>query len=288
MSKRGRLSNEERQFIHANAGELTPEEIADYLDRTVETVTEFIKLNVRPRKAAPKSEAEETERIVIRQELRNSEAWKNLKNEFVVEELKYFEEAYVKLMSQFKNDVLPSEETQIFQAIKFEILMSRNLKERRRAREDIERLEQMQENFLAQFNGDPSMMSDDQREFALNLETQLNAAKQAEQSRTNEYVKLQERHEALMKSLKAVRDQRIKQIENSKVNFLGVIKMLQERDVQEREGRQMELMKLASKKAYIDLGRPYKYEDGNEDSPILSPETVDLGPEGDVEPSNDE
>jgi hypothetical protein len=278
MSKRGRLSREERDFIHAQTDKLTPEDIADRLDRTVETVTEFIKLNVRPVKAKP-SEAEETTRIVIRQELRSSEAWKNLKGEFDTDELRYFEEGYVKLMSQFKGDVLPSEETQIFQAIKFEILMSRNLKERRKAREDIGRLERMQDDFLAQFEGDPSGMTDAQKAFALDLETQLNSARQAEQSRTTEYVKLQERHEALMKSLKAVRDQRIKQIENSKVSFLGVVKMLMEKDVQHREGRQMELMKRAGRQALTDLGRPVRYDDGNEDSPILSSDTVDLGPE---------
>jgi hypothetical protein len=82
-----------------------------------------------------------------------------------------------------------------------------------------------------------------------------------------------------MKSLKAVRDQRIQQVENSKVSFLGVIKLLSERDVQEREGKQMDLMRLAGDAEYTKLGRPIKFEDGNEDSPILSPETVDLSPE---------
>lgn len=278
--KRGRFSQKEVDFVRENAGKMAPEDIADRLDRTVETVKEFIRQNVDPPRPTLRPEL-----AAIRGELRSSEAWRNLKGEFVPDELKYFEEAYVKLMGQFKDDVLPSEETQILQAIKFEMLMSRNLKERKRAREDIERLERTQADFLAPFGGSPSAMTDSDRDFSLNLETQLNAARQAEQSRTNEYVKLQERHEALMKSLKAVRDQRVKQIEGAKVNFLGVIKMLMEKDVKEREGREMELMRLAGERSMVDLGRPHRYEDGNEDSPILSADTVDLGPEEGVESS---
>ena len=86
--------------------------------------------------------------------------------------------------------------------------------------------------------------------FALSLETQLNASRSAESSRTSEYVKLQERQDALMKSLKSTRDQRIKELEKSDMNFISVIKSLTNRDVQEREGRQMELMKMAGKKEY--------------------------------------
>lgn len=290
MSKRGRLSREEQQFIHDNAYKLTVDEIAKQMDRTAEMVEEFIKLKVTPPKAAAIPKVDDTEKVVIRQELRNSETWKNLKDEFIGDELKYFEEGYIKLMSQFKGDgeVKASEETQVFQAIKFEILMSRNLKERRRCRDDITRLEKMQEDFLARFKSDPSRMTDDQRDFTINLESQLTAARQGEQFRTNEYVKLQERHDALMKSMKSTRDQRIKQIESSKVSFLSVIKMLTERDVQERESRQMELMKLAGASEYKRLGMPMKYEDGNEDSPILSADTVDLGPDEDVKSSEEE
>jgi hypothetical protein len=274
--KRGRLSPEEREFIAANAATLSPEDIAVQLNRTPEVVADYIGQHVNKRPGSVQAAAE---KAVVRQELRESAAWKNLKDEFTQEELKYFEEMYVSLMSQFKGDVLASEETQIFQAVKFELLMSRNLKERKRAREDIDRLEEMQAEYLKQFNGKPGMMADEEREAVLAMETQINVAKAAEQSRTTEYVKLQERHEALMKSLKSTRDQRVKQIESAKVNFLGVLKMLQDRDVQRREMRHNELFKLAGATEGVRLGRPHTFEDGNEDSPILSADTVDLGPE---------
>jgi hypothetical protein len=275
MAKRGRLSKDEMAYIRAGVSDgKTPEKIASDIDRTAETVAEYIKLHVPQPKPSTKKEQQENEKVVIRQELRNSEAWRNLKNEFVIEELRYFEEAYIKLMAQFKDDVLASEETQILQAIKYEILMSRNLKERRKAREDIIRLEEMQEDFLKQFGGDPSQMDDGQKDFALNLETQLHAARQSAQMHTNEYTKLQERHADLMKGLKAIRDQRLKQFDSPKVSFIDVIKQLAEKEVQEREGRRMELVKMAGQKEYERLGQPHKFEDNNEDTPILSAGTV--------------
>jgi hypothetical protein len=282
-AKRGRLSNEERQFVLANAGSLTPEQIAAKLSRAVDGIAEYIRLHyVAPKvaTAAPK-EQERSDRIVIRQELRQTESWKRLKNEFILEELRYFEESYVKLMSQFKGDVLASEETQIFQVIKFEILMSRNLVARQKALTDIQRLEKTQEDFLSKFEGNAMLMEETDRDYVLGLETQLQSAKAAEQSRTTEYVKLQERHDAIMKNLKATRDQRVKQIESSKVNWLGVIKALQDKEIQDREGRQIEMVRIAADSEYLRLGRPHAYEDGNEDSPILSSDTVDLGPEED-------
>lgn len=282
-TKTGKLTNWEKAYIQDNYGRMTVEEIAKKLQCAVARIEKYLQTNGEVK--VPNTEAER-ERITIRDELRATETWKRLKDEFIPEELKYFEENYIKLMSQFKGDVLPTEETQIFQLIKFEILMSRNLVARQRALGDIARLEKMQEEYIAQSGGETSLMTDDQKDFLMNLETQLQAAKAAEQSRTGEYVKLQERHDALMKTMKATRDQRIKQIESGKVSFLGVLKMLQDREIQEHEGKFAELVSMAANKEHQRLGRPHTYEDGNQDSPILSADTVNLGPEEEEE--NDE
>jgi hypothetical protein len=283
--KRGRLGRSERNFIVSNVGRLSVDEIAAKINRTAETVAQFIRLNVKPADAKSAFAEDEIEQVEIRQSLRGCEKWKRLTQELTKEEITFFEEEYIKLMTQFKGDVLATEETQVFDAIKLEILKSRNMIERRKARDDITRLEKMQEDFLSQFGGNPSNMDDDQKTLALNMESQIQAARSAEASRTNDYVKLQERLDALMRTMKATRDQRVKQIEQSKISFLGLIKMLQDREVQASEGRQMELMNMATDKEYDRLGRPTKYDDGNEDSPILSAETVDLGPleDGDAE-----
>lgn len=283
MPKRGRLGHDEMNYIRANARVKTAQEIGDVLDRSAEVVEKYIRDHVPPPKAVTTAEAEDAEKVTIRQELRNSEAWKNLKLEFFPDELKFFEETYIKMMAQLR-DVLATEETQVFHACKYEVLMSRNLKQKKVALEDIGRIEDIQKSFLGQFAGDVSRMEDDQKELAMNIEGQLSNARLAEKNLTNEYAKLQERHSDLMKTLKSTRDQRVKQIETLNQNgFLPVIKALASRDEQERQGRQIELVKLAGKAEYVRLGRPRTYDDGADDNPILSAETVDLGREGEVE-----
>ncbi|MBY0525584.1 MAG: hypothetical protein K2R98_19420 [Gemmataceae bacterium] len=276
MPKRGRLSNDESNYIRINARKLTVDEIAANLDRTPLTVRDFIEKNVPPDTTGMTMPKAEAIKVTVRQELRHSMAWKSLNDEFTNEELEYFEERYVTMMSQFKEDVLPTEETQIFLLIKFEILMNRNLKERRRARDDIERLMRVQTTHLKQFQGKVENMDDAAKQFMLNVETQIISAKAAESTRTTEYVKLEEKHQALMKDLKGTRDQRISKATDAKVSFLGLIKNLQEHDIREAEGRQMELMRLATEKELRRLGQPHKYDDGNQDQPVLSAETVEM------------
>lgn len=288
MPKRGRLGNDDMAYIRAHAYQESAEEIGLAIDRSAEVVQKFIDDNVAPPKGSTPAEVEDVARITIRQELLNSHAWKNLKHEFDEEELKFFEEAYIKMMAQMRDNVLPTEETQIFHSVKYELLMARNLRERKKFKDSIVALEDMQREFVQGLDGKKTGA---QKEYLLDLETQLNMAKRNEQDRTTEYVKLQERHNDILKSLKSTRDQRIKQIENmNKDGYLSVLKDLSKRDEQEKQGRQIELVKLAGKKEYNRLGRPTKYEDGSEDSPILSADTVDLGPEdpGDVEDTNEE
>lgn len=290
--KRGRLSNDEMAYIRANAYARPLEDIVAALNRSPEVVSKFIKDHVPPPKAVTPAEVEQAERVTIRQDLKNSEAWKALKDEFFPEELTFFEEQYLKMMTQMSRDqVLSTEETQVFQSVKYEVLMSRNLRQRKQALLDIARMEDMQRSFLDQFGGDPKQMNDSQREQVLQMESQLNIARQAEKNLTGEYAKLQERHADLLKQLKTTRDQRVKQIEGeNKLGFLHVIKELSRRDQQELQGRQMELFKLAGQAEYRRLGHPVPYEDGNEDNPILSADTVDLGRDAgpDVESSDDE
>lgn len=277
-TKRGRLGRSEQKFIETNAEELTAKQIADKLGRTEEAVRIYLKKIVRVKKAAPLKTASELERTEISKALRQSEKWKRLKQEFTSEEMAFFQDEYVQLMAQFNGDVLRSEETQIFDCIRLDILKSRNMIARRKALQDIGRLERTQEQLIEHFGGelDHTKMTDDQQAFALQLENQLGQARATEKSSTTEYVKLQERHDALMKSLKSTRDQRLKVVEGSRVNFIDLIKTLMERDRQETEGRQAGLMSKAAEEAYTRLGRPTKYEDGNVDNPILSADTVDL------------
>lgn len=294
--KGGRFSMEERATIESYAASLTPEEIGEELERDPKSIRKYIveKLGLTPVEAMripspitpPDSppqvvrRPEPVERAAISSEFRRTELWKRLSDGFEPDELKYLEERYIVMVTQFE-DVVATEETQILQAIKLEILMDRNLAQRKKALQSIRIIEEAQAELLEDYcpGGSRSNLTKEQIQELLNVETQLNAARSDEQSRTAEYDKLGAQHEKLMKALKATRDQRLDKVKTNKDGFLDVIRMLQEKDLQEIEGRQMELMKLASEKELVRLGRPIVYDDGNQDNPILCPETVGLSPE---------
>lgn len=220
--------------------------------------------------------------MATRAALRASEKWRRLKQEFAADELDYFEEEYVKLRKQFRDDVMPSEETQIFDAIKYDILKSRNLVERKKAREEIARLELQMYNYSARFPT-PGAMTTLEREFLRKLREELNEARAIEQSRTQEFVRLQERQDALMRALKSTRDQRIKDVETSRDTLLGLFRRLQNEEFRSAEGREAGLMRAAAEKAYRELGALRQYEDQAWDRPILSADTVDIRGEADAQ-----
>lgn len=281
MIKPGRLSKQDHDYILANCGRLTPQEIAKKIQRNQATVCNFIRDNyVPPEPEAPRTNpnhVSQAERVTIRQELLGSERWKRLKLELTKDEIEYFEEEFIKWMSQFKNNVLPSEEAQVFDIIKLDLLKSRNMIERKRAREQISALETQQEKITKEAGSEVSKWDDTMRETMSNIEDKLQMLRSAEQSKTTEFTKLQERCDKLMENLKATRGQRIKEIESNTDTFMGLLKQLQQKDIVDREGRMTGLTKLAADKEYNRLGQLHEFEDGNVDRPILSADTVDLG-----------
>lgn len=264
--KRGPASEDERELVSHKRYTLSPAEIGKLINRSADFVTKLINED-QYSKLPP-------EKTAIRDALRTSEKWKRLTQEITPEEMRFFEEEYVKLMAQFQGDVLASETTQIFDCIKFGIMKTRNMIRRRKAIEDISRLERMQEQHLERFR-DASKMKADDKVFLTNLENQIQAARVAEQNHTSEFVKLQEQENALMKSLKSTRDQRVKDVNSGKETILVLLKKIQKDErVRHQEGRDMVLADLAAKKEHKKLGRLHEYENGETDRPILSPDTV--------------
>ena len=108
----------------------------------------------------------------------------------------------------------------------------------------------------------------------LNIETQLNAAMASQNARTTEHMKLQEKKDGKFKDLKATRDQRFKQLEDSRTSFFDLMKTLDEHASRIKEGRHMELMKMATDRIVEDLSEYTEFEDGTVDQPFLNHETI--------------
>ena len=183
-------------------------------------------------------------------------------------ELEYFESTWIGLVKQFREDVLPAEELQIKQFITIDILINRSMKERKRHIQETERLQRDVEREYE--------LPEDARDIAklANLETQLSFARNSIANYTNEYTKLLNEQQKISKDLKATREQRIKRIEDGKSSWVGLIRMLEDEEIREKEGREMEIMNMATQKTKKELRELFTYADDNVDNPLLNCDTM--------------
>jgi hypothetical protein len=242
--KRGQLSLEEEQFIKDHVSSSSPEIIAASLNRNVSPITRYI---VEAKLLVDESEKKQDE--ILKQKLYSKTFWNEIKRQFDEDsgELDYFENTWVNLIKQFREDVLPAEELQLKQFITIDILINRSMKERKR---HISETEKLQKEVDKEYDK-PEDSRDTPR--LINLETQLSFARNSISSYTNEYTKLLGEQQKISKDLKATREQRIKRIEDGKSSWVGLIRMLEDEILREREGREIEIIALATQKAKDDL-----------------------------------
>ena len=119
--KKGRFSKDDIKFIEANAELLSFDQIASQLDRDPTSVRDWISKNIG-------FDEKEKKEATVANELKERPYYKQLKSQFTEEELELFEFHFKKMWSQFKDDVFHTEEMQIINTIKLEILMNRILK----------------------------------------------------------------------------------------------------------------------------------------------------------------
>ena len=264
--KRGQLSLQEEEFIRNNVNSLSTDEIADQLNRSPAPVERYISEN---HLLLGQDNLDNIE--FLKQKLHSKPFWPEIKKQFDQSsgELEFFEQTWVSLIKQFREDVLPAEELQIKQFITIEILINRSMKERKRHITDTEKLQKLVDDEYAK----PEETRDIPK--LANMETQLNFARNSIANYTNEYTKLLNEQQKISKDLKATREQRIKRIEDGKSSWVGLIRMLEDEDIREREGREMEIIRLATEKAKQTLQEYHNYEDKKVDRPFLIPEYVE-------------
>ena len=182
--------------------------------------------------------------------------------------LEYFEDTWINLIKQFREDVLPAEELQIKQFITIDILINRSMKERKR---HIEETAKLQGEVDKEYN-----KPEDTRDVArlMNLETQLSFARNSIANYTNEYTKLLNEQQKISKDLKATREQRIKRVEDGKSSWVGLIRMLEDEEIREREGKEMAIIGLATDRSKSILQQYHNFQDNTIDRPFLTSETV--------------
>jgi len=263
--KRGQLSLDEEAFIKENIGSLTIDQIAGHLNRSSAPIKRYISEN-----NLLVSEEDRNQDEILRNKLYSKTFWKEIQKQFDEQsgELEYFESIWINLIRQFREDVLPAEELQIKQFITIDILINRSMKERKR---HIAETEKLQREVDKEYD-----KPEDQRDIPrlTSLETQLTFARNSIANYTNEYAKLLAEQQKISKDLKATREQRIKRIEDGKSSWVGLIRMLEDEILREKEGREMAILVMATDKAKEKLMDYHQYQDNSVDIPFLTPEAV--------------
>lgn len=265
--KVGSISQSDRAFIIKNIDVMSAEDMATQLNRNVAVVEGVIKGHSALPDASEKS---------IRWQLMHSSHWKHLRQEFTEDELNKIADQYVKYVEQFSKDgIIATEEVQILNLIKIEILSDRNLKGKMGLSSTIKGYEDIIENILSKVDGDWHALTEREQDQIMKLKEDIQSALRAETTRTNEYVELQKQHTVLTEKVMGSRDQRVKEVLNQKISFLGIVKQLMDEEKQKKESRMLELYNKGVAKEYERLIQPHKYEDGVTDNPILCSDVVE-------------
>ena len=258
--RKGRLSNDETQFITDNVDNMGPEEIATALDRDPASIAMFIKRKLR----LGLSEEEE-----VAYSLEDRPYWSELKQQFTTEELDLVKYHWSRIIAQFRDDVFPTEEMQVVDVIKIEMLMNRSLKQNKETIDQINLLEKLliQERDVELEHRD--------RDYIMNLERQAATLRASQESLNRDYRDLQTKKSAMLKEMKGTREQSIKRLEDSKQSFTGwVAHLMQNPNIVKKYGLEMERMRMAMTAEKERLSAFHKYDDGQVDQPFLTPETA--------------
>ena len=260
--KKGRFSKREISYITENHDILSYREIADQLNRDEDSVQNFIKSKLG-------ESLEDKKRIQALYDLKNRPYWEDLKGQFNEHELEMLLYHWGRIIGQFRDDVLPTEELQVLDAIKLEVLMNRALKNQQTNMKDIGRFEEL----ITEEKGRPVEFQD--RDYIFNLERQIAVARAAQEALARDYKDLQVKKSAMLKDLKATREQRVKRLEDSKQTFISWVQNLMTNpDIRKEIGIEMEKMRLSVDKERKRLSEWHQYEDKLVDQPFLTPDSV--------------
>lgn len=267
--KTGRISKPEESYINENIS-IGFRKIAENLDRNPDSVLDFIKRKIaKGELQKPVWMSGETDQDRAKYDLTYRPYWIELKQQFTEEELKLFQYHWSRIISQFQDDVIPTEELQVVDLIKLELLMNRSLKGNK---DNIEQISALETLILAERQRDPDQID---RESLFNMERQVASLKASQESLNKDYRELQTKKSTMLKEMKATREQRVKRFEDSKSSFAGwMAYLISNPEITKSYGIEMEKMRMAMLKEKDRLSQYHKYLDENIDQPFLTPETV--------------
>lgn len=259
--KAGPWSKKDKEYIQKNAGKLSPEEIADNIGRNRDAVHDYMSTAGLMKYYPVNGEKGHL------QNLRKSKYWETLVKEFTPQELEDFEYHWVNIVKQFRDDILHTEELQIIDAIKLQIMMDRS---QVRQREISDQISEMKKKIIEE-----ELKPQPNEKLLERYGRDIAALYAGIEAHSKDHLALLKEKNAALQKLKATREQRIQQIESNKETLIGWIKQLYNNPKLRYDlGETMEKNRLACQAEYKRLSEYHTYADGFVDKPILNHETV--------------
>ncbi len=267
-SKRaGPWSYDDRKFIEENAEILHYEDIATRLGRNPDAVRDYIENKLKKRVgSSSRTEAVRT----VEYKIRRSLIWKELEKQFSQDELSYFVYEWERVVAQFREDILPTEESQVIDYIRFSILMNRILTQQQQNKLELEQLE----TELLDLRQKDNKETEDLRRIET-LGAQIAMRRAAQENLSKEYLDVSTKKAQILKDMKATRDKRVQNLESSKESYIHFMrKIAVDPNIRHQLGLEMEKLRLAMKKEEERLSQAHTYIDGRNDKPILNYKTI--------------
>lgn len=265
--RRGPWSAEDKQYIRDNYKTLSHDEIAEQLGRNVDAVQKYIEDNFLTVSIGSNS-----------YDIKKSIVWKDVQRQFDDKEQEVFLYHWNRMINQFQNDVSATEQLQIVDMIKLELLMNRCLSIQRDSMETRENLRKEILDINKQIrNLDPDDMDAKRMYLDMKAETQrmLASVEGGLGQLTKDYDIHSKKKNEILKALKATREQRYEKIKQSKEQFSAwMANLIEDVDVRREMGQRMEKMRIATEVEFERLSTLHKYEDGVEDFPFYNPEVA--------------
>ena len=270
-TKTGPPSDKEREYLMENCFTMTEKELAKNLNRSIKWIRK--NLPEIQKKATYTTYKDEKEiQQEIKKNIETTETWAVITREFTEDEMRLFKEKYKYFYSQFKGDLTPIEENQIMQVVKQEVLMSRELIDRRTISESILELEQ---EYREMKNIPREDLTDEDRERKGQIQELLSSYRASKQNAYNAYIKFQEKQQALVRDLKSTRDQRINKVDDTKnVSWIDVLKKLGSDKEKDMIGMAMEVGKKSYESEKERMSKEHQFTNGQPGKLLFNSETV--------------
>lgn len=266
--KTGRLSKQEQQFIIDNCEHKSYQFIAEKLNRNPDSIKRYIEEKLGKETSLSVDSAPVKN---AKNEITEKPFWPYFKQQFTPVEQDILIYHWNNIQLQFDHDVLPTEESQILDLIKLEVMMYRNLMSQRQCEDGIRRIDMELELI------DEEGFEDDKEKTK-----RINDIIREKMSYTTssaallkDYRDTQNEKNKLYKDLKATRADRIKRIDSRRESFISWIEdLISNPELRREMGIKMEKMRLAMESEYERLSEYIKYDDDKIDQPLLNYDTV--------------